>query len=374
MWLDFLGRKMRVKWLVLLAGVVLPAISLAQKVVFLNPGKSDEAYWVASANAMQKAADSLGMQLKVQYAQRNRLEPLAMAQALAQLPQAERPDYVIFSNDYGTAPALLKALEGSGIQAFMAFSGVPPGLQQQVGRPREMYPFWLGSLEPNAQEAGYLTAQALIRQAQAVPALKDAQGRLQLLAIAGDRSTPASTARNEGMLQAVKEAGEQVVLRQVVYGEWNQAKAQEQAAVLFRRYPEARLVWAGNDLMALGAMAAWQQRGGVPGRDALFSGINTSAAAFDSLHKGELAALAGGHFMAGAWAMVMLYDHYHGVDFVDEGLALHRSMFQLFDPVTSQSFEARFMTNARALNFRPFSKYLNADVQRYQFDLGRLLR
>lgn len=346
----------------------------AQSVVFLNPGKSDEAYWRSSADAMQKAADSLGMQLRVLYAQRNRLEPVAMAKRLAHLPQRERPDYVVFSNDYSTAPSILKALDGSGIQAFMAFSGIQDDLRSQVGVPRGQFPFWLGSLEPNAEDAGYLTAQALIQRALKTPALRDAQGKLQMVAIAGDRSTPASTARNQGMRKAVREMQGTVVLRQEVYGEWRQDKARDQARVLFQRYPEVRLIWAGNDLMAFGAMEAWRQQGGVPGSDALFSGINTSQQALDGLRKGQLTALAGGHFMAGAWAMVMLYDHYHGVDFLDEGLELQRNMFQLFDARTSQQLEQHFAQTEVTLDFRAFSKHRNPQLRRYQFELAQLLR
>lgn len=281
------------------------SLAAAQSVVFLNPGKSDEAFWVAASHAMHKAADSLGMQLQVLYGERNRLAPIAMAQQVAQRPQAERPDYVIFSNEYGVAPSVLRALDGSGIRVLMAFSGAQSERRDQTGYPRERFAFWLGSLEPNAEDAGYLTAKALIAAGRQKPALWDAQGVLPLLVIAGDRSTPSSIARNRGMRKAVQEAGAQVQLLQQVYGEWRADKAQVQAEVLYQRYPQSRLVWSGNDLMAFGAMQSWQARGGKPGQDALFSGINTSAQAFGALRNGQLTALAGGHFLAGAWAMVM---------------------------------------------------------------------
>lgn len=350
------------------------ASAAAQSVVFINPGKSDEAYWVAAAGVMHKAASSLGMQLRVVYAERNRLEPIAIAQRLAQRPPAVRPDYVIFTNDYSVAPSVLKALDGSGIKALMAFSGVQSDLQAQTGKPRERFGFWLGSLEPQAEDAGYLTAKALIESARRQPQLLDAQGKLQLLAIAGDRSTPSSMARNRGMEKAVREAGGAVQLRQTVFGEWRKDKAQEQARVLYQRYPEARLVWSGNDLMALGAMQAWQAQGGLPGKDALFSAVNTSPAAFENLRSGRLTALAGGHFLTGAWAMVMLFDYHHGVDFVSEGLELQRPMFHAFDAAKSRQFESTFGPASQHLDFRPFSKYLYPELLRYDFNLQKLLR
>lgn len=355
-------------------GVLLQNITFAQSVVFINPGKSDEAFWVAASDGMQKAANSLGMQLTVLYAERNRLEPIEIAKRLAAQPIAKRPRYVIFTNDYSVAPGVLRALKGSGIEAFMAFSGIQDALRNQVGKPREQYASWLGSLEPNAQEAGYLTARSLIEQARAQRLGRGPQtGRMHMVAIAGDRSTPSSIARNEGMRKAVQEAGD-VVLEQEVYGEWRRDKAQEQALVLFRRYTQARLVWAGSDQMALGAMSAWEQLGGKVGVDAFFSGINTSTEAFEALAHGRLSALAGGHFLAGAWAMVMLFDHSKGIDFVDQGVEIQQNMFTLFDANSAERFAQRFTFNAQPLDFKPFSKFYTPGLQRYDFDLAKLLR
>jgi ABC-type sugar transport system substrate-binding protein len=78
--------------------------------------------------------------------------------------------------------------------------------------------------------------------------------------------------------------------------------------IRYRRYPDVKLVWAGNDLMAFGAMNAWEQRGGKPGVDAWFSGINTSTEALEAIKSGRLTSLAGGHFITGAWSLVMIYD------------------------------------------------------------------
>ncbi len=350
--------------------------TFAQSVVFINPGKSDEAYWVAAADVMHKAADSLGMQLRVVYAQRDRLAPIEIAKSIAAQSPEQRPDYVVFTNDYSVAPSILQALAGSGIKAFMAFSGIQDDLRKQVGQPRERYPFWLGSLEPNAEDAGYLTARALIRAASKQPNMRDDQGRLQMVAIAGDRSTPSSIARNRGMRKAVKDAGGAVQLMQEVYGEWRQDKAQLQADVLFKRYPQVRLVWSGNDVMALGAMKAWQDKGGVPGKDAVFSGVNTSGDAFEKLREGQLTALAGGHFLAGAWSLVMLYDYHHGVDFASEGIEQVRPMFKLFDAHSSAQFEKRFGPHqaTERLDFKPFSKHLHPKLRSYDFDMEKLLR
>jgi ABC-type sugar transport system substrate-binding protein len=353
---------------------VFSPLVLAQSVAFINPGKTDEVYWVTSARAMEAAAKSLGMSIEVHYAQRDHARTTDIARELTSRPVEKRPNYVVFSNDYATGPELLRLFDSAGIKVFMAYSGIPQGTDREsVGRPRERFKGWIGSLEPRAEDAGYLTARALIVEGRKAKAYA-ADGKLHMLAIAGDRSTPTSIYRNEGMQRAVFEAKD-VVLDQEIYAAWNREKAAEQSAWLYERFPQARLIWAGNDLMAFGAMQSWEKRGGKPGKDAWFTGVNTSAEAMENIQNGRLTALAGGHFITGAWAVVMIYDYHHGRDFIDEGLELNRPMFTLFSPDDAQRFIKRFGDlSALTIDFRSYSKVLNPKLKKYQFGFGQLLR
>ncbi|QBK05705.1 sugar ABC transporter substrate-binding protein [Hylemonella gracilis] len=354
------------------AAVLFGADALAQRVAFINPGKVDEFYWSGVARCMQSAAQNLGQTLEVHYAEREHLRVFQIARAIAARKPSLRPEYVVVTNDYGTGPELLNIFEGSGIRVFMAYSKPTAEEMARTGTPRHKHRLWIGSLEPRAQDAGYLTARALIAQARAAGA-QGTDAKLHLLVIAGDRSTPSSIARNDGMRQAVREAGD-VVIDQEVYAAWSREKATEQAEVLYQRHPQARLVWAGNDLMAFGAMRALEQRGGVPGRTVFFSGINTSAEALQAKESGRLAALAGGHFITGAWSLVMILDHYKGHDFADEGLMQERRMFVLFDAKLAQALRASLGPGCDHVDFRRFSKTYNPRLRGYDFSLEGLLK
>lgn len=350
----------------------LPAMALS--IAFINPGKSDEIYWVTAAHAMASAAKDLGVKFEVHYAERQHPRVIDIAEQIIARPANKRPDFVIFSNDYATGPELLRLFDAAGIKTFLAFSGIAdPQNRKRTGGPREHYKTWLGSLEPHAEEAGYLTAKSLIQKGRESNA-HATDGKLHLLAIRGDRSTPASIHRGEGMRQAVREARD-VVLDQEIFSAWNREKAAEQAAWLFERHPSARLIWAGNDLMAFGAMQAWEKRGGKPGKDAWFSGVNTSQEAMEAIKSGRLTALSGGHFIAGAWAIVMLYDYAHGRDFADDaGLELDQSMFTLFSEKEADIFLHRYgEMNFDHVDFRRFSKVLNPKIKHYDFNFRQLL-
>nr|WP_316643951.1 ABC transporter substrate-binding protein [uncultured Roseateles sp.] len=348
-------------------------LCLAFSVVFINPGRSDEAYWVAAGQAMQAAADSLQIKFEQRFAERDPLRVQQIAREIVALPQPLRPDCVVVTNDKRTLVQAAQLLDAAGIKSFAAFSGLQEDERAQFGPPRGPIPRLQGSLEPNAEQAGYLTAKALIAQGLR-DKLQGSDGRLHLLAIAGDKSTPVSVQRNRGMQRAAAELAAQVVLEQIVYADWRRDKAAEQAEWLLARHRQARLLWAGSDQMAFGAMDAAVKLGRTPGRDLLFSAINTSPEAMQARMAGRLSSLAGGHFMAGAWALVMLYDQHHGHDFSDEGLELDRPMFAVFDKPMAERYLQRFGDGIKDVDFRPFSKVLNPRLKRYDFSFGQVMR
>lgn len=360
--------------LVLFVVLLLTLPAMAMSVALLNPGKADEAFWLSSARLMAQAANSLDIRFEVHYAERQHTRLLEIARKIIARPAGERPDYVVFSNDYATGPELLRLFDAAGIKTFMAYSGLSdPADRLAIGPPRTRFKGWLGSLEVHAEDAGYQTAKKLIETGRRVGAAgKD--GKLHLLALAGDRSTPSSHRRSAGMRRAIAEAPD-AVLDQEVFAAWSKDKAAEQAGWLYQRYPDARLVWAGSDLMAFGAMQSWESRGGKAGKDAWFSAINTSNEAMDALKSGRLAALSGGHFIAGAWSLVMLYDYHHGRDFADEGLELDQSMFASFTPRLADRFLERYGDmHFERIDFKRYSKVLNPSLKRYDFNFEQLLR
>jgi hypothetical protein len=79
--------------------------------------------------------------------------------------------------------------------------------------------------------------------------------------------------------------------------------------VLLKRYPDIGLIWTSNDQMAFGAMDAVREMGREPGKDVLFSTINWAPHSLNALQMGQISALAGGHFMLGGLAMVLLKDY-----------------------------------------------------------------
>ena len=334
---------------------------------FVNPGKSTEPYWVLATDMMQHAADSLDIELEILTTERDYLAQIRFIEALAQRPASERPDYLIVAAEKSTLKGQLDAAQRTGIPVFLAFNSAF-GSDKQVGAPRQRYRHWLGSLSPIAEEGGYHAARALITHAvDSLPAGTP----LGMIVLAGDRSTHTSRERNKGLARALAEFP-QVKLHQQVHADWSYNKALEQSTHLLRRYPNVPLIWSANELQAFGAIQALHEMGREPGKDVFVSAINATQAALESLLSGDLAALAGGHHMAGAWSMVLLYDYHHGVDFMDaQGNAeLEYSMFSLIDQRSATAILKR-RHDRQTMDFCRYSRVCNPAREEYDFTYQR---
>ena len=215
------------------------------------------------------------------------------------------------------------------------------------------------------EEAGYLMLKDMLRQHGRV-----APGEsLDLLAFSGIKTTPVALLREQGMRRALAEHPE-VRLRQLVYGEWSRERALEQATQLFKRYPHTALVWSANDQMALGAMQAFRDSGRVPGKDALFSAVNSSPEILQARLNGQLSSLVAGHFTVGGWAMVLINDDAKGVDIVAHGgRDRQEALFQLIDSAQAR----RLLGPMPTVNFRALSALGKPASYGYPFSMRLLL-
>jgi len=353
---------------VLLAlGMVVGPCAQAASVLFLNPGTTKEAFWTSYSQFMQAAAKDLGMDLRIQYA--DRVPENIIKQAREALQGNNRPDYLMFVNEQSVAPEILRLAQGSGVKLFMVNNALSADQVRLLGARPDKYPDWVGSLVPNDEEGGYLMLKELIRRHPPV----DPGQTIELLAFSGLKVTPSAQLREKGMRRALAEHPE-VRLRQLVYGGWTRQRAYEQARLLFKRYPKTSLVWAANDEMVFGVMQAYVESGGVPGKGALFGAINNSPAALQALLDNRLSVLLGGHFSLGGWALVQLHDYDQGVDISQYGGRDRQvPLLQLIDRKQARRLLAMGATQNFGVDFHKLSAKGHPASWRYPFSLQTLM-
>jgi ABC-type sugar transport system substrate-binding protein len=186
------------------------------------------------------------------------------------------------------------------------------------------------------------------------------------LAISEDHNTAAAVARVEGLEWALSEY-KSVSLEQVLIGLWRRDRAKEMTSKGLRRYPSVGAIWAANDPMALGGIAALQEHGITPGVMAKRGGLNWDADALEKVKTGELEVTLGGHLMTGGWLMVLLHEYHHGKDFAEGyGLEVKQKIFGALTQDNVNSFLKYFEDrNWSKIDFSQFSKVSGSGVEKY---------
>ncbi|HEX2572529.1 MAG TPA: ABC transporter substrate-binding protein [Polyangia bacterium] len=335
------------------------------RVAFINIGEPAP-FWDVYTAVIAAAANDLDIDLEILNARGDHLRMIEFAREIAARPV--RPDYFLINNEKGTAGRMLEAAAAVGLKTLVIMSTFDPSEVQRYGRPREKYANFLGTLRPDNERAGFELACLLIEAAR-----DHFPAPVRLLAISGAKATQAATDRNRGLEQALTLAPTDVALAQLVHSEWRRDKASRQIAGLLRRWPDTRVIWAANDPMALGAMDAAVAKGLKPGQDVFIGGVNLSVEVLRRVRAGEMVASVGGHFLGGAWALVMLRDYHDGIDFASEGLEQVFPMGAI-ERTNVDAYLEHFGDQCwDKIDFTRFSKSMNPKLKHYEFTLDKVL-
>jgi ABC-type sugar transport system substrate-binding protein len=225
----------------------------------------------------------------------------------------------------------------------------------------------LGELVPDDQQAGYLLGKRLITEARS---RGGSGGWLHLCGVAG-AFTSSSLLRISGLRKAVAEAGD-VLLCEVAPANWNRERAAAVTAELLERHPETAVLWSASDEMALGVVEAIRANGHRAGRDVAVGGIDWAPFAFDRIRDGSFTASVGGHFLDGAFGLILLFDHHHGHDF---SATQEQSRFAVADRSNVDAYQRLLSPEAAArVDFGKLSKARNPARQTYDFSVDAVLR
>jgi len=276
-------------------------------VTFINPGKQGERFWDMVTETMQAAANDFNIKLEVIYAERNRVDMAALGIKTTQ--RAIPPDYLILVNEEQAAEKILLAAAEKNIKTLMLLSDFLPKQRERTGFPGGKHLNLLGAITPDYFAAGRRMMTALLHCAEQ----KQHKKPYHVLAIGGDQLTPASIDRNQGALSVI-EQHQELTLDRFLYANWNQKDA-ERLTLRYLNWTQQNqitpsVIWAANDPIAFGAKAALEANNLSPGKDVCLVGLNWSSQGLKLVKKGEMLLTDGGHFLAGAWSMVLLNDYH----------------------------------------------------------------
>jgi PAS domain S-box-containing protein len=312
-------------------------------------------FWDSNVHYAQAAADKLGIGLEVLDF---RDDPAVLLDQVARVCR-DGADGVIFQAFAGTGEEVLRVAGQYQTPALV----INTEIDQVDFTPRTKYPYWLAQMTPDDTGAG----RTLIRQLLSI-AKEHGVNQYHVLGIEGQPVQEASVRRRRGLEEYVAHAPglESFVM---VSADWNPAAAAAEFKKHYFENPAINIVWCANDNMALAVADAVDELG--IGGLVFIGGVDWDMRALKAIGEGRMQASVGGHFIEGAWAVLLLYDYLMGRDFTDEGFRFHTTM----PAVTRANLEAfsHFLTiNPSEIDFRNYSKVYNPLRREYNLDLAAL--
>jgi len=339
----------------------------SKDIVFFNPASEINLFWKNVSLTMESAAHQLGLELEIIYCDKSLRKMKKYATHL--LARAHPPKYIVAVNENSQGKEIVELIKGTNINLLFILNDLTEEEKLLSGRPRTQTPNWLGSITPDAEAGGYEMAKAIIN------ASNQKYGTTKhLFALGGDDTTPSSIARNNGLLRALKPYKKSINLHFESVN-WSQKTAYKVTRRFLKHSSNlgVKAFWGGNDDISIGIMHALDATGQSGGGDYFIAGLNWSAPALKLVKNGKMLLTHGGHFFAGAWSMVVIYDHKKGIDFITESVDL---MFPM-SAITRQNVDRYANTfklpkDWKKINYKRFTKTHNTDIKKYDFSLKNI--
>ena len=340
------------------------------KVAYISSVELSHPFWGQIVSFMQAVAEDLDIDLNITVESENRF--ILKNKGLKLINSPERPNYMIASYFPGVIPEMIEAGRVNDVGIFVFNANFSKEDSQRIGLPREKFKNFIGHMYPDGIQAGFLLADILMKQARK-KGLADA-GMLQVLALRGKENPYARDAREYGLKRWLKSSKDAEIIGSLA-SDWSRELAKKNAAKILSQFPKAPIIWAASDLMALGGAEAAVALGRKPGEDILLGGFDWAPEALQAVAKGEMAVSLGGHFMEAGWALILLHDYHHGIDFKEElGEQILTSM-QAITTDNIQKYMSKFKDQRWSqVDFKKFSKKYNPKLEKYDFSLEALLK
>jgi ABC-type sugar transport system substrate-binding protein len=342
------------------------ATAAQPRIAFLAPDQPGEnPFWTRTIEEMRAAADDLDVELEIAYSKGNTYSN--RKDGMAMLTGDDKPDYFLTGYWPGSTDFLIKQSEEHEVNIFVFNSGVSEADRDAVGTPRGKHPRWIGQMTPDDRHAGYELADILVGRARAALGADEA---VRAFGLGGGGNAESDRKQRDGLEQRLNE-DPKAVLERFVFADWSRDTAYNSLLEVLDPGTPVSVIWSGGDGMALGGVKASLELDKTPGKDIFIGGIGWGTPAIESVVDGNIEALLGGHFLEGAWALVLLHDYHNGYDFADDLGVEFQTRVRAITADNARAYLDKVTGPGgwSAVDFRRFSKEHNPELRKYEWPL-----
>ena len=218
-----------------------------------------------------------------------------MAKQVEQADQVigKKPDFVIINlAEPAGGQTLVDKFTQAGIPFL--FYNIPPSEETYDSVVKQSGAFFVGTLP---REAGDMQGEILADLWAADPAKLDlnGDGTIQFVEFKGVANNPEAIARTQYSEETARELGVPLeMVNDIIVADWDTGKANDFMLSTWQAHPEIELVFANNDDMAIGVIAALNQSGYNTGKEGdpaiAVIGVDATDAAMEAIKAGRMTA------------------------------------------------------------------------------------
>ncbi|MBB1409844.1 ABC transporter substrate-binding protein [Pseudoalteromonas sp. SG44-17] len=353
---------LKIYWLVLLLCLIVsPGSFAALNITFINPGfakqhdtsvNSTGEFWYKVASSMQAAANDLDINLTIHFASRNHIEMKALiAQAIK-----SKPDYLILVDEKKVLSDYLVSIKTNNIPIYFLLNR-PDEVKLRMLKQHNIDV--IGSVVSGNRDGGYKLAQALYQQHQ-----KRHVGKMNILALLGDHTTPAAIKRRAGLDDFLATHPDVTIVAEDV-ANWSMEQSFSKTLAFLNAVPNVNAIWCANDAIGFGAINALntQQRR----ESAVVGGFNWDKAPLTNMN---LDVSMGGHVLLGAYAMIAISDEIKK----PQQFSLKHEDLTFFTEKTPKAQQLIEHINQGKLHKIDFSKFSRSQAHPLKFTVDNLAK
>ena len=258
--------------------------------------KFDDAYGSSVRQGMTKWAELVGQELgcKINLTMYDAADDMGKQKEQATQTVGENPDFVIINlAEVASGQTLVDLFKDAGIPFL--FYNKPPTDETYDSVVKDSGSFFIGTL---AREAGDMQGEILYDLWTADPSKIDlnGDGKVQFVEFEGEPNNAEAIARSQYSQETAEALGVpmEMVVDDWIVANWDTAQAQEKMLATWAAHPEIELVFANNDQMATGVIAALNQSGYNTGNEGDPSiaviGVDATDAAYEAIRAGKMTA------------------------------------------------------------------------------------
>ena len=137
-------------------------------------------------------------------------------------------------------------------------------------------------------------------------------GKGKIIELEGSVGASPANDRKKGFDETIKAKAPEMVILASQSGDFARAKGRQVAETLLQAHPDTTIIYAHNDEMALGAIAAIEAAGKVPGKDILVVSIDGEKDAVQAIIDGKMGASCECNPRFGPKAFEIMYSYANG--------------------------------------------------------------